>query len=157
MAIVLKITNGTTTVDLMTLGVDAYNPGANIRMTGGAGTRAPTVLGVERLLRQLNTIDEVISCNLHRVSSQTTYTTVRTIEFLLEEASEWQDSHSGNRVYLLFSNQGGVTYRSEILKGNVAYDNAQLQVNEAVNITNFQIYFRSQSFFERNDEVQIPL
>jgi hypothetical protein len=153
----LQITDGTTTVDLVALGLDAYNPGSSIRMTGGAGTRQATVMGVERLLRQLSTIDEAISCNLHHVNSQTTYTTIRTIEFLLEEAAEWQDSRSGNRVYLLFSDYGTTVYRSEILKGNVAYDNAQFQINEAADITSFQIYIRRLSFWERNDEVQIPL
>jgi hypothetical protein len=75
----------------------------------------------------------------------------------LQQASEWQDSHSGRRVYLQFSDEGGTLYRSEILKGNVVYDNAQLQIYEAANITAFQIYLRRYSFWENNSEVQIPL
>ena len=83
MTVTLQLTDLTTSEDLMTLGVENYNPGSSIRMSGASGAGNARISGVERLLRELSTIDEVIVCNLMHTVVETAYTTIRSIEFLL--------------------------------------------------------------------------
>jgi hypothetical protein len=156
--VILQITDYTTTVDIVSLGTESYDPGSSIRMTGASGTRSPTVLGVIRTLKGGETTDEVITCNLFdQPSIPNVYPIIRQIEFLSAEASEWQETKAGKRVWLLFAGDGGTVYRSEVVNGNVSYDESQLRINQASNITQFHIYVTRSSWFEQETEVQVPL